>query len=109
MIQCYYVSNMISYFQDRNAGDPLIMPPITQFTSETTREKEWDNIAAVHAGIVQVTTWSFHKSKMGELKLIPKQFFNKIRKDFNAEASCLCLTHCGNFVIIGKWIMFIII
>lgn len=30
--------------------DPLIMPPIVEFTSEITREKEWDNIAAIHEG-----------------------------------------------------------
>lgn len=77
------------------------MPPILHFTTEITREKEWDNIAAIHSGLVMTTTWSFHKSKMGELKLIPEKYFNKNRKDFNVEATCICLTHCGNFVIIG--------
>lgn len=77
------------------------MPPITQFTSETTREKEWDNIAAIHRGLIVTTTWSFNKCKMGELKLVPEQFQNKNRKDFESEATCICLTHCGNFVIIG--------
>lgn len=38
---------------------------------------------------------------MGDLKLVPEQFQNKNRKDFLTEATCLCLTHCGNFVIIG--------
>lgn len=78
------------------------MPPIVEFTSECTREKEWDNIAAIHSGLVVATTWSFHRSKMGELKLVPEQFQNKNRKDFNAEATCISLTHCGNFVIIGE-------
>lgn len=82
--------------------DPLLMPPIIEFTSGSTREKEWDNIAAIHSGLVMVTTWSFHRSKMGELKLVPEQFQNKNRKDFNAEATCISITHCGNFVIIGK-------
>lgn len=79
------------------------MPSITQFTTETTREKEWDNIAAIHSGLVQVTTWSFHKCKMGDLKLVPEQFQNKKRTDFLSEATCICLTHCGNFVIIGMY------
>lgn len=78
------------------------MPPIVEFTSECTREKEWDNIAAIHSGLVVATTWSFHRSKMGELKLVPEQFQNKNRTDFNAEATCISLTHCGNFVIIGE-------
>lgn len=78
------------------------MPPIIKFTTETTREKEWDNIGAIHRNLVQTTTWTFHKQKMGELKLVPEQFQNKNRhKDFSAEATSLCLTHCGNFIIIG--------
>lgn len=88
---------------DRLEEDPLQMPPIVEFTSECTREKEWDNIAAIHSGLVVTTTWSFHRSKMGELKLVPEQFQNKNRKDFNAEATCISLTHCGNFVIIGEF------
>lgn len=36
----------------RIAEDPLIMPPIIEFTSQTTREKEWDNIAAIHSGTI---------------------------------------------------------
>lgn len=81
------------------------MPPIVDFTNECTREKEWDNIAAIHSGLVMATTWSFNKSKMGDLKLVPNQFQNKVKTDFNVEATCICLTHCGNFVIIGKFIL----
>lgn len=40
----------ISKKRGRLVEDPLIMPPIVEFTSETTREKEWDNIAAIHEG-----------------------------------------------------------
>lgn len=78
------------------------MPPIIEFTTELTREKEWDNIAAIHSGTIQTTTWSFHKNRMGEHHLIPEQFTNKNRKDFKTETTCVTLTHCGNFVIIGK-------
>ncbi|CAH1373221.1 unnamed protein product [Tenebrio molitor] len=88
----------------RTAEDPLTMPPITQFTSETTREKEWDNIAAIHLGIPMVTTWSYDKVKMGELKLLPERFQKKKLKANlfqDVSATCLFLTHCGNFVIVG--------
>lgn len=78
------------------------MPPIIEFTTELTREKEWDNIAAIHAGIIHTTTWSFHKNRMGEHCLIPEQFTNRNRTDFKTETTCVTLTHCGNFVIIGK-------
>lgn len=88
--------------RNRLEEDPFLMPPIVNFTSEITREKEWDNIVALHSGLVMATTWSFHKSKMGELKLVPEQFHNKKRTDFNSEATCVCLTQCGNFVVIGN-------
>ncbi|KAH8273098.1 hypothetical protein KR018_000653 [Drosophila ironensis] len=77
------------------------MPPILQFTSDVAREKEWDNIAAIHAGVIQTTTWSFDKSRMGEHRLVPRQFQNRHRIDFLSETTCIVLTHCGNFVIIG--------
>ncbi|XP_055532971.1 WD repeat-containing protein 36 isoform X2 [Wyeomyia smithii] len=85
----------------RKKVDPFQMPPICFFTSETTRDKEWDSIAAAHYGIIQVTTWSFDKCRMGELKLVPEMFRNKNRTDFGVSVTALCLSHCGNFVIIG--------
>lgn len=77
------------------------MPPITQFTSETTREKHWDNIVAIHSGLVTATSWSFDKRRMGDLKLVPEKFKEKNRKENRSTASSLNLTHCGNFVLIG--------
>ncbi|XP_062535768.1 WD repeat-containing protein 36 [Armigeres subalbatus] len=85
----------------RKKDDPFRMPAISCFTSETTRDKEWDSIAASHSGLVQVTTWSFDKCRMGELKLVPEVFHNKNRTDFGVTVSALCLSHCGNFVVIG--------
>uniref|UniRef100_A0A1Q3EZB5 Putative wd repeat protein n=1 Tax=Culex tarsalis TaxID=7177 RepID=A0A1Q3EZB5_CULTA len=85
----------------RKGEDPFRMPPISLFTSEVTRDKEWDSIAATHEGLVQVTTWSFDKCRMGELKLVPEAFQNKNRTDFGVSATALCLSHCGNFVTIG--------
>lgn len=79
----------------------LKMPPVVQFTSETTCE-EWDNIACIHLGIPVVTTWSFNKRKMGELKLIPNKLNGEPRKMAGKfTATSICLTHCGNFVVIG--------
>lgn len=86
---------------DKLEEDPLLMPPITHFTSETTRDKHWDSIVAIHSGLVVGTTWSFDKRKMGELKLLPDKFKEKNRKDFRSTASSLNMSHCGNFVLIG--------
>lgn len=77
------------------------MPPIVHFAGEPTRDKEWDNIAAIHAGLVQTTSWSFSKQRMGDRRLVPEQFHNKNRTDYQAEATCVCVTQCGNFVVIG--------
>ena len=81
----------------RLVEDPLLMPPIIDFASEITRDKEWDNIAAIHSGLGTVTTWSFDKSKMGEHKLLPEKF----KSNRNIVATNVCLTKCGNFVVIG--------
>ncbi|KAK0097743.1 hypothetical protein PV326_014046 [Microctonus aethiopoides] len=78
-------------------NDNLIMPPITEFACEKTREKEWDNVAAMHLGLGVVTTWSYDKLKMGEHKILPGRFV----KNVNANSSCLCITQCGNFIVIG--------
>jgi len=80
--------------------DPCRMPAIQDFTIENTREMEWDNIACIHRGLATTTTWSWGKCRMGELKLEHERFGEKgsIR---NAKATCLTLTMCGNFVIIG--------
>lgn len=81
----------------RLVEDPLLMPPITDFAIEITREKEWDNVAAIHSGLGTVTTWSFDKSRMGEYKLLPEKF----KSNRNIVATSVCITKCGNFVVIG--------
>lgn len=78
------------------------MPPIIQFTSETTREKEWDNIACLHLGLPTITTWSYDKLKMNDFKLFHERFRkNHKARDERISATCLCMTHCGNFIIVG--------
>lgn len=69
--------------------DPFQMPPIVEFTAESTREKEWDNIAAIHSGLLAATTWSFGKCKMSEQCLMPEQYQSRNRTDFNVEATCI--------------------
>lgn len=90
----------LSKKQNRFKVDKHKMPSIVKFTSEVTRDKEWDSIAAIHNGVLQSTTWSYHKSKMGDLKLIPEKYQNR-KNETSIEATCLSLTICGNFVVIG--------
>ncbi|XP_045623535.2 WD repeat-containing protein 36 [Procambarus clarkii] len=79
--------------------DTKKMPAITCLTSETAQEKAWDNVAAIHRGKTVVTTWSIGSQKMGKHKLIHERF--KDKNLHRAIATCVDLTVCGNFVIIG--------
>lgn len=76
-----------------------IMPAITRFTSETSKEKAWDNAVALHRGKTFVTTWSVELLNMGKHVLNHKRFKEKHFK--GCFATCLDLTVCGNFVVIG--------
>ncbi|XP_066599159.1 WD repeat-containing protein 36-like [Prorops nasuta] len=82
--------------KEKAAYDSL-MPPIMYIAAETTREKEWSNIAALHLGLSMVTTWSYDQMKMGKLKLLPQH----LKHNKNAVATALCITKCGSFIIIG--------
>lgn len=85
--------------RNKASSEALKMPPITKFTTETTREKSWDSLAAVHRGTPIVTTWSIDKQRMGEHKLLHERFRDKtIRR---VTGTCVELSICGNFVIIG--------
>lgn len=81
------------------AQDTQKMPPITGFTSEVAQEQSWDNLAAIHRYLPDVTTWSISQQKMGENRLIHDRFKTKDMK--RVVATCLELTMCGNYIIIG--------
>jgi len=72
------------------------LPPITCFAAETSKEKQWDNIAACHQNSSIVTTWNYDKCKMGE-HIISQPSFDK----HSVYSSSICITGCGNFVVIG--------
>lgn len=80
--------------------DPLIMQPIQRFSGEPTHG--WPGIVALHANTAQVTTWSYDRLKMGDLRLLPERLFKKNNKETNGStATTLCVTRCGNFALIG--------
>ena len=58
----------------KKIDNPVKMKPIVDFTTETSKETEWDNIACVHRDTLVATTWSFKQQKMGELKLRHPRF-----------------------------------
>ncbi|XP_014271502.1 WD repeat-containing protein 36 [Halyomorpha halys] len=79
----------------------LLMPPIIEFSSSLVREKEWDNIAAIHLGIPEVTSWSYDKRRMGSHKLLPERLQHRTRVTITDIATSVYVTNCGNFVVIG--------
>ncbi|XP_045767748.1 WD repeat-containing protein 36 [Maniola jurtina] len=76
-------------------ADYLILPPIIKLSSCMQRDKQWDSIASLHENQYLTTTWSYNKIRMGSHILKPPG----VQKD--VVATCLTVTHCGNFVIIG--------
>ncbi|XP_035212297.1 WD repeat-containing protein 36-like isoform X2 [Stegodyphus dumicola] len=77
--------------------DTQKMLPIVDFSSDITREKDWDNIAAIHRHSKIVSTWSYGHCRMGNHKLVPERF----KGIKGVEALCVYITSCGNFVLIG--------
>ena len=69
------------------------MKPIVDFTTETSKETEWDNIACVHRDTLVATTWSFKQQKMGELKLRHPRF----------KVCLIILFRLRNFMHGGSW------
>ncbi|XP_014246817.1 WD repeat-containing protein 36 [Cimex lectularius] len=99
MGRAYY--NRKTAKKNKEYAENLLMPPITEFSSATVREKDWDNIAALHLGSPLVTSWSYDKRRMGEHKLLPERLVNTTRVTLNVTATCIHLTSCGNFIVIG--------
>ena len=92
----------------------LKMEPIIDFTTDTIKEKDWDNIACIHRNTGMATTWSFGAQKMGsthsrsldERKGSGGGYLRHPRFKEDASlrqtiATAICMTSCGNFVLIG--------
>ncbi|XP_013379758.1 WD repeat-containing protein 36 isoform X1 [Lingula anatina] len=79
--------------------DQHMMPPITDFDSEISRQSDWDNILACHRGLGEVTTWNYQRSSMGKHRLAHQRLTSK--EHGGTVALCVCLTSCGNFGLIG--------
>ena len=92
----------------------LKMEPIVDFTTDTIREKDWDNIACIHRNTGLVTTWSFGSQKMGSTKsrsldtrkgsgggYLRHPRFKEVANLRRTIATAVCMTACGNFVLIG--------
>ena len=97
-----------------NLDGGLKMEPIIDFTTDTIREKDWDNIACIHRNTGIATTWSFGSQKMGSTKsrsldnrkgsgggYLRHPRFKEMASLRRTIATAICMTSCGNFVLIG--------
>ena len=97
-----------------NLEGGLKMEPIVDFTTDTIREKDWDNIACIHRNTGLTTTWSFGSQKMGSTKsrsldnrkgsgggYLRHPRFKEMANLRRTIATAVCMTSCGNFVFIG--------
>lgn len=56
--------------------DEYMMPPIVDFSSNETKQSDWDSIVCVHENLRMVTTWDFVKASMGKHKIDHERFKN---------------------------------
>ncbi|XP_064624692.1 WD repeat-containing protein 36-like [Lineus longissimus] len=80
--------------------DQHMMPPITDFASEMSRQSDWDCIIATHRGLRVSTTWNYDRSTMGKYKPEHDRF-SQSREYNKVVARCVTITSCGNFGLIG--------
>ena len=97
-----YISKSMKKKLKREEREEYKMPAITEFQIEKTREKDWNNIVAVHSNIHAVTAWSSNKMCRGDINFV-YDYFDELdfKYGIKSVASCIHLTHCGNFVLIG--------
>jgi U3 small nucleolar RNA-associated protein 21 len=50
------------------------MPPVIEFSSNETKQSDWDSIVCVHENLRMVTTWDYIKSTMGKHKIDHQRF-----------------------------------
>ncbi|KAK3090298.1 hypothetical protein FSP39_010724 [Pinctada imbricata] len=81
--------------------DKHMMPPITDFTAEVSRQSDWDNIVACHRGLSVCTTWSYQRGTMGHHRLHHPRFIETESPYQSAVAKAVAISSCGNFSVIG--------
>lgn len=54
--------------------DQHMMPPIVDFSSNETKQSDWDSVICLHENLRVATTWDYARSTMGKYKLDPARF-----------------------------------
>ncbi|KAL5106631.1 WD repeat-containing protein 36 [Taenia crassiceps] len=84
---------------------PFLLPGPSAIALSPGRANDWDSIVVAHTDRREVSTWNFVKATRGRHWLDPKRFHGKggeaLRVHRHTIATCLCMTRCGHFVVIG--------
>ena len=67
--------------------DQHMMPPIIDFSSNESKQSDWDSIICVHENLRLATTWDYLKSTMGKHKLDHPRFKENERLYANVTAT----------------------
>jgi U3 small nucleolar RNA-associated protein 21 len=78
-------------------NDPFRMDPVIDFDFKVAREKEFDNLVALHRDSSMLTTWRVDHCRMGDHKLQHKKHV----KHSSLHATRVLVSNCGNFAICG--------
>uniref|UniRef100_A0A914ME02 Small-subunit processome Utp21 domain-containing protein n=1 Tax=Meloidogyne incognita TaxID=6306 RepID=A0A914ME02_MELIC len=78
----------------------VTLEPILQMELSFGREAVWDNAVCRHSNSPLVSTWSTRLKKRGR-HLLYHERFSTDPNLLNSFASSICISNCGNFVLIG--------
>ena len=74
------------------------VPRIKYIDSSMNKSRYWSNVVTVHNHDNKVRLWSTQKFKLNE-KMLEPAYNNKAS---TANVSCAIISHCGNFVYVGR-------
>ncbi|KAL7053791.1 hypothetical protein AAHC03_026813 [Spirometra sp. Aus1] len=87
------------------ARSAWLLPGAKAISLSPSRAYDWDSLAVVHNGRREVTTWNFVRATRGKHFLDPAKFHGRggeaLRFHKHTIATALCITQCGNFVVVG--------
>ncbi|ORY77711.1 hypothetical protein BCR37DRAFT_350722 [Protomyces lactucae-debilis] len=73
--------------------DDLKLPEIIAMASQSTREKDWDNVLTAHKNDAAARSWHWQKRRLGSFLL---------KTADKAAVKAVALSQCGNFGLVGS-------
>jgi U3 small nucleolar RNA-associated protein 21 len=73
--------------------DDLKLPEIIAMASQSTREKDWDNILTAHKNDAAARSWRWEKRRLGS---------HLFKTSDKAAVKAVAISQCGNFGLVGS-------